>query len=272
MMMFAMSGYAQEPIVINLWPNGAPNSNGLTGEEEILENGRVANVTVPTLTIYPAQNPNGMAIIACPGGAYIRLAMNHEGHDMAAWFNTQGITYAVLKYRMPNGHFEATLSDVQQAIGLMREHANEWGIDPSKIGIMGSSAGGHLASTAAVHFTSPKDRPDFQILFYPAIILNRHFAGSMFGERLTDELMDQFTNDLQVTAETPPAIIFCSSDDRTTPPDHGIRYYQALSKHGVSASLHIYPTGKHGWGFNDSFTYKRQWTGELEKWLQEINK
>src|SRR4051794_1766201 len=163
---------AQQPVVMNLWPNGAPTDNGVTGEEQKLENGRVANITNPTLTVYPVKSGNGMAIISCPGGGYIRLAMQHEGHDMAAWFNGQGITYAVLKYRMPNGHQEVPFNDAQQAIKLMRQHAKEWGFDPNKLGIMGASAGGHLASTAATHFTSDETRPDFQILFYPVITMD----------------------------------------------------------------------------------------------------
>jgi acetyl esterase/lipase len=267
-----LATFGQEPLVMKLWADGAPNSNGLTGEERMLENGRVSNVTVPTLTVYPAKNGNGMAVISCPGGGYTHLAMNHEGYDMAAWFNEQGITYAVLKYRMPNGHFDAPLSDVQQAIRLMRRHADEWKFDADKLGIMGASAGGHLASTAATHFTSSEDRPDFQILLYPLIILNERFAKGMFGEHPSDEMIKKYTSDLQVTDKTPQAIIFCSTDDRTVTPEHGIRYYTALIDHGVSASIHIYPTGMHGWGYKDSFTYKRQWTGELEKWLREINK
>jgi len=260
------------PIVVPLWPNGAPNSNGLSGDEILLENGRVSNVTNPTLTVYPAKNGNGMAIIACPGGAYIRLAMQHEGHDMAAWFNEQGITYAVLKYRMPNGHFEVPMADVLQAIRIMRQQGNQWGVVSNNIGIMGSSAGGHLASSAATHYTSNEDRPDFQILFYPAIILNKPFAKIMFGENALDEMMDKYSNDKHVTAETPPAIIFCSADDRTTPPDHGITYFKALNAKKISATLHIYPAGMHGWGYKDSFPYKRQWTDMLEKWLRDLNK
>ena len=120
--------------------------------------------TEATLTIYPAQKPNGQAIIACPGGGYAGIATTHEGHDMAAWFNTQGITYAVLHYRMPYGNHEIPLSDAHQAIRYMRKHADQWNI--RQLGIMGSSAGGHLASTAATHFDA-ETRPDFQILFYP---------------------------------------------------------------------------------------------------------
>ena len=128
---------AQSPVELPLWPDGAPNTNGLTGEQEDLKGGRVANVTHPSITVYRPAKPNGMAVIMCPGGGYARLAMNHEGHDMAAWFTTQGITYAVLKYRMPNGHNEVPLSDAEQAIRLVRKHAGEWGVNPNRIGIMG---------------------------------------------------------------------------------------------------------------------------------------
>lgn len=263
---------AQQPIVINLWPNGAPTNNGLTGEEQKLENGRIANVTNPTLTVYPAKNGNGMAIISCPGGAYIRLAMNHEGHDMAAWFNAQGVTYAVLKYRMPNGHHEVPLNDVQQAIKLMRQHSGEWGFAPNKLGIMGSSAGGHVASTAATHFTSDEDRPNFQILFYPVIKMDARFGQVLLGKNPSDEMIKKYSNELQVTSQTPKAFLLCSADDRTVSCDNSIQYFQALTTNKVAASLHIYPTGGHGWGYKDDFIYKREWTAELEKWLREINK
>ena len=163
------AGYAvaqPKAIEVDLWPNGAPKENGLTGPEQPLENGRVANISRATLYIYPAPTPNAPAIIACPGGGYRRLAMNHEGHDMATWFNKQGITYAVLKYRMPNGDITIPISDALKAIRTLRERAAEWNIDPAKVGIMGASAGGNLAAQAATQFTSKEDRPDFQILFY----------------------------------------------------------------------------------------------------------
>ena len=145
---------AQNTFELPLWPAGAPNSNGLTGTEEDLEGGRVANVIKPSITVYKADKPNGMAIIMCPGGGYARLAMNHEGHDMAPWLNAQGITYIVLKYRMPNGHYEVPLSDAEQAIRLVRQHAKEWNIRPDRIGIMGASAGGHLAASLATLYSS----------------------------------------------------------------------------------------------------------------------
>lgn len=272
MLLVSSSLLAQKPIVIKLWPDGAPNTNGITTAEKPLENGRVTDVTEPTLTIYPAHKPNGMAIVACPGGGYVRLAMNHEGHDMASWFNGQGITLAVLKYRMPNTHHDVPLSDALQAIRIMKEHADEWKID--QVGIMGASAGGHLASTAATHFTDDS-RPDFQILFYPVVTMkNATHQGSknhLLGENASQDLVELYSNELQVTPNTPPAFIMHSSDDRSVPVSNSLDYYSALIKNGVSATMHLYPIGGHGWGYNDYFIYKRQWTGELEKWLREIN-
>ena len=273
LLFFSATLFAQKPIEIKVWPNGAPNSNGITTAEKQIDESRVSDVTVPTLTIYRAAKPNGMAIVACPGGGYVRLATAHEGHDMAAWFNAQGITYAVLKYRMPNTHHDVPLSDALQAIRIMKQHADEWGYN--KVGIMGASAGGHLASTAATHFTKDS-RPDFQILFYPVVsMVNPTHQGSkdnLLGKTPSQEMLNLYSNEKQVTPQTPPAFIMHSSDDKAVPVSNSIDYYTALVKNGVSASLHIYPIGGHGWGFRDNFIYKRQWTGELEKWLREINK
>lgn len=268
---------AQKPVEIPLWPNGAPNSNGLTAPEEDLEGGRVANVVNPSITVYPARNPNGMAVIACPGGGYARLAMNHEGHDMAEWFNAQGITYVVLKYRMPNGHSEVPLSDAEQAIRLVRQHANEWKINSQKIGIMGSSAGGHLAASLATLHSSAETRPDFQILFYPVISMQEgitHMGSrtNLITKEATPELETKYCLEKQVTEHTPQAFLMLSADDNAVIPLNSINYFLALREKGISATMHIYPIGGHGWGFRDNFIYKRQWTGELEKWLREINK
>ncbi len=265
---------AQNTFELPLWPAGAPNSNGLTGTEEDLEGGRVANVIKPSITVYKADKPNGMAIIMCPGGGYARLAMNHEGHDMAPWLNAQGITYIVLKYRMPNGHYEVPLSDAEQAIRLVRQHAKEWNIRPDRIGIMGASAGGHLAASLATLYSSNEKRPDFQILFYPVIsmvpgVTHGGSRQNLLGNNPSQELEDKYTLEKQVNAHTPQAFIMLSADDGAVPPANGIHYFEALLQHQVPATLHVYPTGGHGWGFRDAFTYKRQWTGELEKWLRE---
>lgn len=265
---------AQNTFELPLWPAGAPNSNGLTGTEEDLEGGRVANVIKPSITVYKADKPNGVAIIMCPGGGYARLAMNHEGHDMAPWLNAQGITYIVLKYRMPNGHYEVPLSDAEQAIRLVRQHAKEWNIRPDRIGIMGASAGGHLAASLATLYSSNETRPDFQILFYPVIsmvsgVTHGGSRQNLLGNNPSQELEDKYTLEKQVNAHTPQAFIMLSADDGAVPPANGIHYFEALLQHQVPATLHVYPTGGHGWGFRDAFTYKRQWTGELEKWLRE---
>lgn len=264
---------AQKPIELPLWPNGAPNSNELNGEEQSSE-GWVSNVTEPFIKVFPAEKPNGMAIIMCPGGGYGGLAISHEGYDMAPWFNTQGITYVVLKYRMPNGHYEVPLSDAEQAIRLVRQHAAEWGVNPQRVGIMGASAGGHLAASLATLYSSEKTRPDFQILFYPVISMLKGVThgGSrknLIGENPSQELELKYSLERQVSPRSPQAFIMLSADDGAVLPINGIGYFLALRDQKVPATLHVYPTGEHGWGFRDNFMYKRQWTEELEKWLRD---
>ncbi|NDV60179.1 alpha/beta hydrolase [Bacteroides sp. 519] len=261
MMCIAVNVGAQTEVP--LWPDGLPNSNGLADSEQ-----------QPILTVYKSAQANSPTIIICPGGGYSHLAMNHEGHDMAAWFNAQGITYIILKYRMPNGNYEVPLSDAEQAIRIARKNAEAWNINPNKVGIMGASAGGHLASTLATHYSSKETRPDFQILMYPVITMDKGYThqgsrNNLLGENPTEELVKKFSNELQVTPETPKAFIIFSSNDGAVPVANGVNYYMALVKNNVSAAFHTYPIGGHGWGFRDNFIYKRQWTGELEKWLRE---
>ena len=262
---------AQSPIQVKL----QEGEYGTEVSEKPVIKGWIPGEEIPeaTLTIYPASKPNGQAIIACPGGGYAGVAATHEGHDMAAWFNAQGITYAVLYYRMPYGKHEVPLSDAHRAIRFMRKHADRWAI--RQLGIMGSSAGGHLASTAATHFTA-ETRPDFQILFYPVVTMseNTHQGSkdNLLGKNPGSDLIKLYSNETQVTSQTPPAFIMHSSDDTVVPVDNSINYYMAMVKKGVSASMHLYPIGGHGWGYNENFTYKRQWQEELEKWLREINK
>lgn len=264
---------AQKPIELPLWPNGAPNSNELKGEEQRSE-GWMSNVTNPFIKVFPAEKPNGMAIIMCPGGGYGGLAIYHEGYDMAPWFNAQGITYVVLKYRMPNGHNEVPLSDAEQAIRLVRQHAAAWSVNPQRVGIMGASAGGHLAASLATLYSSEKTRPDFQILFYPVISMLKGVThggsrNNLIGEKPSQELEQKYSLERQVSPKSPQAFIMLSADDGAVLPINGIGYFLALRDQKVPASLHVYPTGEHGWGFRDNFTYKRQWTEELEKWLRD---
>lgn len=227
----------------------------------------------PSLHIYPAKKPCGTAIIMCPGGAYRRLSINEKGiSSIAQWMNTLGITYAVLHYSMPHGNHSLPLADAEQAMHIMRSRAKEWGVNPSSIGIMGASAGGHLASTLATHYSSADTRPDFQILLYPTISMTEGvaFGGgriNLLGENPSKELEEKYSNELWVTSQTPKAFIASSTNDNVVLVGNSLRYYSALVKNGVSAAMHLYPTGKHGWIYKDSFIYKRDWTGELEKWL-----
>ena len=270
LMITSLFASAQKPVHVKIWEG----EGSVVNEKPIIKqwvNGD--EYTEATLTIYPAAKPNGQAIVACPGGGYAGIAVTHEGHDMAAWFNTQGITYAVLHYRMPYGKHEIPLSDVHQSIRYLRKNANQWGI--KTLGVMGFSAGGHLASTAATHFTADT-RPDFQILFYPVVTMgeNTHQGSkdNLLGKNPSEELVRLYSNELQVNAQTPQAFILHSSDDNGVPVSNSVNYYTNLVKHGVPVTMHLYPIGGHGWGYNENFPYKSQWKEELEKWLREINK
>lgn len=265
-----LQSVAQEKVEMLLW-----DQNHAEMSEAKTEAIRSSDFTRdPAITVYLPGRPNGKAIIMCPGGGYGWEAMDHEGHAMAQWFNAQGIAYVVLKYRLPQGDHEIPLSDAEQAVRLVRNHASEWGVNPSKIGIMGASAGGHLASTLATHYSGNETRPDFQVLFYPVITMDPSYThgGSrenLLGKNPSKELQDKYSNELQVNSSTPKAFIMLSSDDTAVPVANGVNYYMALLKNNVSASLHAYPTGGHGWGYGDGFLYKSQWMEELEKWLRE---
>ena len=269
-----MNMVAQSKVVeIELWPDGAPNSSGITSPE-IQEGNIISSVTRPVLYVYPAAEPNGTAIIMCPGGAYAKLAFNHEGTDMAEWFNSMGITYAVLKYRMPNGHDDVPLSDAEQAMRIMRLRGSEWGVDTNSIGIAGASAGGHLAATLATHYSSAETKPDFQVLFYPVITTERGVThqgsvDNLCGTAPTAEQMHRFSNELHVNGDKPKAIIPVSAHDSAGPVANSLRYFEALTRNGVLSSLHVYPIGEHGWGYYDHFPYNRQWKEELAQWLRQ---
>lgn len=226
------------------------------------------------LTIFRPTQPNGKAIIICPGGAYEHLAMEHEGTDVGKWLSDKGYTCAVLKYRFPEGRCTVPSDDSRDAIRYFRRHASEFGIRPDAIGIMGFSAGGHLAATTAT-LSDSLSRPDFQILMYPVIsmapdITHWGSRNNLLGENPSPMLLHRYSPDENVDSNTPPAIIIASADDKGVCPWNSIRYFDALRKNGIPASLFIYPTGGHGWGMRDSFGYKKQWQAELEKWLEEL--
>lgn len=271
MTLICISASAQQ--VVNLWPDGAPNSSGIDPAKEVVRDYNAENTVHAALYVYLPDQPCGAAILCCPGGGYHALALGHEGKDMAQWLNGLGITYCVLQYRMPGGNSDVPYSDVRQAMDYMRAHADEWGVDTAKIGIMGSSAGGHLAATAANLWPDERYRPAFQVLFYPVISMDEEIThgGSRYGLLGPDpasELVDRFSIERQVTERTPEAFIMVSADDDLVPVANTLRYAAALDERHVPYSLHVYPTGGHGWGFRDSFAYKPDWTSALEHWLR----
>lgn len=202
------------------------------------------------------------------------LSLAQEGYDWAQQFVPKGIATIVLSYRMPNGHKEVPMSDATEAIRLIREKAQEWGINPQQVGVLGSSAGGHLASTIATH--NPEEtRPNFQILFYPVISMDKSIThmdshNCFVGENATPEQEQAYSNALQVTPQTPPAILLLSDDDFLVPPANSAEYYLALKKAKVRASMHVYPSGGHGWGCGQRFRYHKEMMQDLQIWLDQL--
>ncbi len=230
------------------------------------------------MKVYMPKNPTGRAIVDCPGGGYSGLAMDHEGHDWAAYFNERGIIFGVLKYRMPKGDRTIPMSDAQAAVRMMRDSAAVWKVNPNDVGIMGFSAGGHLASTIATH--SPLiSRPNFQILFYPVISMNEREShkGScvnFLGEGRSDEkLVKEFSNYNKISKRTtPPAIVLMSQVDGAVPPlTNGIAYFNAMTQKNVPCTIHVYPEGGHGWGFRESFSYHYNMLNDLSTWLSQLS-
>ena len=234
------------------------------------------DIEQPSLRVFlPAPElATGRAVVACPGGGYSGLAVNHEGYDWAPYFNKQGIALIVLKYRMPKGDRTLPISDAEAAMKMVRDSADVWNLNPNDIGIMGSSAGGHLASTIATHAPEAL-RPNFQILFYPVITMDKSFThmgshDNLLGKDASADLEKEFSNEKQVTKETPRAFIVYSDEDKVVPPANGVNYYLALNKKGVPSVLHIYPTGGHGWGIREDFLYKSEMQNELTSWLRSF--
>lgn len=251
----------------NLWTDGAPNNNGDPTD--------TAQVSV---FLPDAKRATGRAIIVCPGGGYGHLAMQHEGTDWAPFFNQQGIALIVLKYRMPRGNYRVPISDAEEAIRMVRHNAKQWHIDTEQVGIMGFSAGGHLASTIATH-AKGETKPDFMILFYPVITMDPSFThrgshDNLFGKghskRELKKLEQQYSNDQQVTRATPRTFIALSDDDSGVLPMNGVSFYQECYRHDVPAVLHVYPSGGHGWGLRSSFPFHAEMMMELKAWLQNF--
>ena len=230
------------------------------------------------LTCYLPQNPTGRAVVDCPGGGYSHLAMDHEGHQWAEYFNKQGIAFFVLKYRMPKGDRNIPLSDAYQAMRTVRDSAAVWHINKEDVGIMGFSAGGHLASSVSTH-AEYDARPNFSILFYPVISMDERIThqGSCVNflgeERKTNpQLVKEWSNDKAVRRHlTPRAIILMSSDDEVVPPvTNGVAYYSAMRNEGNECTMHVYPTCGHGWGFSPGIPFHEQMLNDLTSWLNHF--
>lgn len=279
-----------------LWTGNIPNSQP-SDEHEISDSSdivRISYVQIPDIAVYlPAKkSANGQAVVICPGGGYERLAYDFEGSDVAKFFNSQGIAAIVLKYRLPNSKnniigYKSPLLDVQRAMRLTRYHAGEWNIDKNKIGIMGFSAGGHLASTLGTHFDygiensdDPIDkiscRPDFMILMYPVITFAQPFKhkgsrNALLGDSPDSSQIKYFSNELQVKEDTPPTFIVHASDDKSVPVENSLVFYKALVDKGISAEMHIYPVGGHGFSLATKNEHLHSWTQRCIDWLNWLD-
>lgn len=281
------SSFGQEVIPLyQTVPNGKPS---VKRERSEVTAGaiRVYGVIDPTLTVYQAvsKKANGAAVIICPGGGYSRLSITHEGYDVAKVFNEWGITAFVLKYRLPDDSIMidktiGPLQDAQRAIQIVRENAAKWNIDPHRIGIMGFSAGGHLAATTSTHYEQAvidnpgavSLRPDFSILIYPVIsfadsIMHKGSRDNLLGLSPSSEKIATYSNELQVSQKTPPTFLVHASDDKSVVPANSIVYYQALLINKVAAELHIYQKGGHGFGMKNNTT-NDQWMERLKNWME----
>lgn len=248
---------------ICLWAKGAPNDNGDKQD------------TAKVWIYRPADKDNtGRCVVICPGGGYSHLSMENEGHKWADFYNNMGITAVVLKYRMPHGNPDVPVSDAEEAIKMVRRNAGAWKIKADKVGIMGFSAGGHLASTVATH-SKGDAKPDFQILFYPVItmmpdITHMGSHDNLLGKSAKKKDEKQYSNDAQVSRSTPRAFICLADDDHAVLPANGVNYYTELYRHDVPASLHVFPSGGHGFGMKESFKYHTEMELELKAWLRQL--
>ncbi|MFD2571275.1 alpha/beta hydrolase [Spirosoma soli] len=288
---FVQTALSQE--VIKLWPDGAiPNAIAgaeITEKSETTDGIlRISNVSVPTLTVYlpPKEKSTGAAVMICPGGGYFILAAGHEGADVAQWLNNMGVAAFVLKYRLPNEKImtnqqEVPLMDAMQGMKLIRQNAARYGINADKIGVMGFSAGGHLASTLSTHYhrgakADEQARPNFSILLYPVVTFSdKAHTGSrdkLLGKLNTSaDMITYYSNEQQVSSQTPPTFLVHSEDDKTVPVENSIMYYLACLKNNVPAEMHLYPTGGHGYGLRTAkFGSLNTWPESCKAWLTSL--
>ena len=287
-----ISGFLQaQNTEIPLWSAAIPDAIISENYKEVpvVENGivnGVSKVTTPTLTVFVPEKPNGTAIVICPGGGYAYLAINKEGFKVAKWLNTIGITAFVLKNRLPSDEIMkdksiGPLQDAQEAIRYVRRNAWKWTINTEKVGVIGFSAGGHLASTLSTHYKdvvykvsdSISARPDFSVLVYPVISMEENLThkGSrtnLLGATPSIELIEKYSNQKNINATTPPTLLIHAVDDKSVVVENSIQYFLALKKNNVPSEIHLYQNGKHGFGLGNKGTTSQNWTKQCEDWLR----
>lgn len=294
LLLFSGSLFAQDK-TLDLWPKQIPNSQTSSEKEVQKKEGIlwISKVQDPSIKVFlpVKQAATGQAVLICPGGGYEGLAYDWEGTQIAKWLNSKGIAGIVLKYRLPNSasvktSYETPLQDAKRAIRLIKSHAGEWNIDKDKVGVMGFSAGGHLASTLGTHFnaaeTVPMDsirtinaRPAFMILVYPVITMKKEFThigsrNSLLGRDPSEELIKEYSNEQQVQIDTPPTFLVHATDDEVVPVENSIQFYRALVSKNIDAEMHIYPDGGHGFALALDKSYLQTWTDRLSDWLQRL--
>lgn len=278
---------------VNLWEKDIPNSviNSNYEEVQVFEDSilvKVSQVKIPTLTIFKPKTPNETTVIICPGGGYLHLSIHKEGYKVAEWLNSLGITAIVLKYRLPSDSIMqdksiGPLQDAQEAIRYVRRNAKKWNLSENKIGIMGFSAGGHLASTLATKYDeilykvsdSTSAKPDFSILLYPVIsmdnsITHKGSKTNLLGSNPTKALIEKFSIEKQVNSLTPKTFLVHATDDKSVPVENSMNYYLALKDNNIAVEMHIYEKGGHGFGLGKEST-SQFWTKDCEKWLKLNN-
>ena len=269
---FTVAGFAADPIVLPLWPDGPPLGEHTKAED-------------PVLAVYLPEQPTGAAVVIFPGGGYHGLAMDHEGRQVAEWLNNFGVAGIIVNYRRGKGaEHPVPLMDAQHAIRSVRFYAEKWNIDPNRIGVLGFSAGGHLASSTGVHFdegdgdatdpiTRQSCRPDFMVLVYPVIsmaqdYMHRGSRNNLIGKNPDEALAKKLSSELQVTTDTPPTFLILSNEDKGVPAENSVYFYLALRNAGVPAEMHIFEKGRHGFGLAPFDPILSDWMDLCQQWLQ----
>ncbi|MFZ4581817.1 MAG: alpha/beta hydrolase [Paludibacter sp.] len=265
---------SQEKIL--LYPNGVKESNELQVAESFRDKEFIINISEARMLAFPAakDSANGSAVLICPGGGYSGVSQIKEGEEFARWFNKMGVSAFVLYYRMPNGHHEIPLKDAQTAMSIIRDRAKEWKINKNKIGILGFSAGGHLASTVGTHFKTKAERPAFMLLGYPVVTMDsatthKGSRNNLLGKKPTEELVKLYSNELQVTKKTPPTFIVHAKDDGAVPIANSENLKKALEAHKIPVKLVIYDKGGHGFGMRKRGIPADNWPEELKSWMKD---